>query len=60
MSKKPRNEKTVARRSIDETDPIVSACECTGMLPAQPEDGLDACVCRMMNVHPQQKRQKKP
>ena len=59
MSKKPWNEKVDSRRSIDETDPVVSACECTGMLPAKPEDGEDACVCHMMNVHPQPKRTKK-
>ena len=53
--KKEWNEKIDGRRGIDETDPVVSACECTGMLPAKPEEGEDTTVCHMMNVHPQPK-----
>ena len=59
MPKKEWNEKVDGRRSIDETDPVVSACECTGMLPVKTEEGEDTCVCHMMNVHPQLRRTKK-
>ena len=59
MPKKEWNEKTDGRQGIDETDPVVSACECTGMMPAQPEEGGDAAVCRMLRVHPEPKRPRK-
>ena len=59
MPKKNWNEKVDGRRGIDETDAVASACECTGMLPAKPEEGEDTAVCHMLNVHPQPKRTKK-
>ena len=43
----------------DKAASVTSACECTGIQPAKPEEGDDACVCRMMNVHPQKKHAKK-
>lgn len=59
MPKKEWDEKTDGRRGIDETDSVASACECTGMLPAKPEEGENTAVCHMLNVHPQPKRAKK-
>lgn len=57
--KKEWNENVDGRKGIDETDPIVSASECTGMLPAKSEEGEDTTVCHMMNVHPQMRRTKR-
>lgn len=59
LPKREWNEKVDGHRGIDETDPVVSACECTGMLPAKSEEGEDTAVCHMMNVHPQPHRRKK-
>ena len=59
MPKREWNEKVDGRRSIDETDSVASACECTGMLPAKTEEGENTTVCHMMNVHPQPKRRAK-
>lgn len=59
LPKREWNEKVDGHRGIDETDPVVSACECTGMLPAKSEEGEDTTVCHMMNVHPQPKRRPK-
>jgi len=59
MPKKEWNEKVDGRRGIDETDPVASARECTGMLPAKTAEGEDTTVCHMLNVHPQPKRMPK-
>ena len=42
---------------MDETENVVSACECTGMLPAR--DDENETLCRMLNVHPQPARKEK-
>ena len=44
-------------RPIDDVETVASANEWTGMLPAMPADEDTQPVRRMMNVHPQPKRE---
>lgn len=44
--------------AMADVESVVSAGECTGMLPAMTED--DDALCRMMHVHAQPRRGKKP
>lgn len=59
MPKMTREEKAERRQQTDGTDAVVSACECTGMLPSMPEEEKEETVCRMMHVHAQPRRRKK-
>ena len=46
-----------SNRPIDDVETVASANEWTGMLPAMPADEDTQPVRRMMNVHPQPKRE---
>lgn len=45
-------------RAMEAAESVVSAGECTGMMPAMTEDGEET-VCRMLRVHEQPERGKK-